>query len=458
MSRTRRQRGGALEPTRKVPAFKYTEDPERRKIIELLYPYSSYFASIWKEIPWSEFRSTHEGFSATCNDIPYFIYGGAAYEAYSQLFPNVTPHLHDLVDPTADIDVYITPLFITNNSHNNTRYYPYIIHTNSNLNSNSNENNNSIEDTCKDENDIPIIKYSPIYDDYTNWLSHNIATKIKSISYNFPFWFDVSEHKLPTEEFINIYHPDACQIDIIEIHPVYVVRKLAKNGIKIYIYLYDGSDAYEFMECAFWSGNALNDTNPLQARYNDPNDTIIKTNDGLFLNSFGFELELHKNAIDARLELLADMYKEGRHKILNHIYRILYLLGLYNEKLNTVTGENSKMRHRISSFLRMFLFILKNPKIPNMVYSMEIKLLPSIKQTINELSILQQTVDIICNNKNVLNILLDTDGIKVDSILQEYGCPINTTKKIRVGGYRRYTHRQRRHVRKTQRAKKHNRP
>lgn len=371
MLRLRNQRGGALEPTRKVPEFKYTDHPERREFIRTIYPYSSYFFSLIKEIPWASFTSEREGFQARTGEYPYIVIGGAAYEVYDELYPTVSPRVHDIIDPTADIDVLVAPLIITSKTFHE---YPK-----------ATEKEKRDKEYPLEYDDNNALKLTPIMEDYTKWIYQQVGICIKRISYNFPQWF--GEIPLPTKEIsdlVYMHYISILDIEILSFHPIYVVRVNAGRGIKVQVYFYNGIMLQDIMEFLFWDMSIINrpfsvpfsvmldpfikdsDYSQKLDNYNsilwddiihnttsnnyDPisnhsvfkTSDLLKSSDGITVNSLLYELFFQSDAIEGRYRLGHDPMDESHHKFLNHIQRIIYLLVVFEKILEEDRGRFDK--------------------------------------------------------------------------------------------------------------------
>lgn len=182
-SRTRRHhRGGDLL------RFRYTTDPKRVAWIEALYPYSSQIASIPGLIPWNKY--SYDGkttlnlkktkldiqIKATADEIPYVIGGGAACELYNAKFKKLGgPNLHETVDPTADVDIFLQePVFSIEQFSNNYMYSTITgVHTDRTL--------------------------SPLYDHYTRWVFEHLVNILGTFAPQMPS----PRFLVPTEESIS---------------------------------------------------------------------------------------------------------------------------------------------------------------------------------------------------------------------------------------------------------------
>lgn len=185
-SRIRRHyRGGELL------RFHYTADPKRVAWIEALYPYSSQIASIPGLIPWNKYSydgktivnlrktglDTLLQIKASADEIPYVIGGGAACELYNAKFKKLGgPNIHETVDPTADVDIFLQEPSIS------------IAHFSNNL------MYSTITGVYKDTNTL-----TPLYDDYTHWVFEHLVNILGTFASQMPS----PRFLVPTEESIS---------------------------------------------------------------------------------------------------------------------------------------------------------------------------------------------------------------------------------------------------------------
>ncbi len=407
MTRTRRQRGGALEPLRTVPsAFKYTEDPKRIRSIQLLYPYLPYFFSIVKEIPWAEFTSEQEGYTAKCPDIPYILVGGATYEAYDILFPDNVPLAKNILDPTSDIDLLIRPLMITSSDPSDVRTYPF-----------------TVKDTTG------AITFSPMYNDFTKWLASHFADKLKKLSYNFPEWFgDIAK---PTKDMLQLLQSVDRRIvyaEVINIHPVYVTRTVSNEGTTaVQIYLYDGEALITFIECLFWYFSKTNTpaSNIIAQHFIPYSDReTILTPDGIRINSFSYELSLQQDSLKNRLPLLGYLY--GQHKYYNHFYRTIYLLSQIENIIQTFPITHPHRLEAQRSIIHNLTDILVTMDENSTTHPDD-----DVKERL-QTEILPKIVQEICKYQGILNLLKPFK--ENNDVLEKYGCNLKKRKSMTGGG------------------------
>lgn len=439
MLRTRRQRGGALEPTRLVPPFKYTNNPERQEIIRILYPYSTYFFALIKEIPWASFTSEHEGFQARTGEHPYIVIGGAAYEAYDTIYPTMIPRVHDVLDPTSDIDVLISPLIITNTT---TDMYPAATETEKQDHIYPLKYETTVEVAEEEpvrsflggiramtQDSEPIVKktlvLTPIMEDYTKWIQEQFAVAIGKIAYNFAEWFGKIPH--PTEEFLPLVQedePHAVHVEVIPFHPIYVIRMLTEAGVKVQVRFYNGSKLVNFMECLFWEDAVINRpiTNPFPAESHFIPDDLQKSPDGVIINSFLYELLLQHESVMSRVGF-SKPTNPYQYKFLNHIGRTMYLTGQFERIL---TEDDGSLDDRDRQFIR--------------IYTSRILVICDTFVSLQKYA--QKIIDHL--GPKMLE-LLKTDT-KIEKLLQSY-------IGVRKGGFRR-TRRQRKRVRKTRKQRR----
>jgi hypothetical protein len=170
--------GGTLEPARRVPPFKYTNSPERRTWIKMMYPYMPYFANLLREIPWGTFIYKDEQYDII-NDArpPYKIIGGAACEFLDDEYKSILPdshRLHTFADPTADIDLRITGPYLNRPNSDGEYEEIYMVRI--------------LQDDINKNKEDRIILDPPVRA-YLNWLLDHIESFFKKLSVNFKGWF-----------------------------------------------------------------------------------------------------------------------------------------------------------------------------------------------------------------------------------------------------------------------------
>jgi len=185
-SRTRRRyRGGELL------RFRYTTDPKRIAWIEALYPYSSQIASIPGRIPWNKYsyygktvlnvvstgREIFKQVKATANEVPYIIGGGAACELYNAEFKKLGgPNLHETVDPTADLDVFLQEPSISIENFSDKLMY------------------SKLSEVYKNTTTL-----SPLFEHYTRWVFDQLVNILRA----FASQMSSPRFLVPTEESIS---------------------------------------------------------------------------------------------------------------------------------------------------------------------------------------------------------------------------------------------------------------
>lgn len=116
-------------------SYKYTHDEERNIWLENVYPLGFMLINKVSKIPWNEYKFKGETEcliheekddeevlvkknlygKATLMDVPYYLFGGAACELYSKIYPSIID-ITSIVDPTADIDIKLhSPIFSIKN-------------------------------------------------------------------------------------------------------------------------------------------------------------------------------------------------------------------------------------------------------------------------------------------------------------------------------------------------------
>jgi hypothetical protein len=276
------------------PRFKYTTDARRQRLIGIMEPHLPTFMTLIKEIPWTSFVANAPKLTARCAEIPYVIKGGAVYAEYEKLFPGVTPHLEELVDPTADIDVLLTPLVITSTDPKDTKIYPVA------------EKN----------------KPSSLYKKYMEWLYTNLVELIKNnIAGQFPKGQDIENIEEYIEKEINQPGLFKAVTHVTSFHPIYVAVVEFKTDIKLEVVYYDDVEkrVWEFLEVGVVEPSKINEPDKIPAN-------ILTAVDGTYLNSFASEMYLNLDSIKNRLSMLDT---DLEFKCMNHIQRVKYLLGLF---------------------------------------------------------------------------------------------------------------------------------
>lgn len=112
-------------------SYKYTRNIERNIWLENVYPLGFMLINKISNIPWNEYRFKGETEciiheekddeevlikkniygKAALLDAPYYVFGGAACELYSKIYPFVVD-ITSIVDPTSDIDIKLySPIF-----------------------------------------------------------------------------------------------------------------------------------------------------------------------------------------------------------------------------------------------------------------------------------------------------------------------------------------------------------
>lgn len=307
---TSRKKGGFLEPVQKTPAFKYTESQERKLWTEAIYPYAPYFFNLFREIPWDEYSFTgfNNLYTMKCNPIPYVIMGGSACEIYEREYkknPNYKLNLHKYVDPTGDIDAFISPPYITP-SPGKRVYTKYFFGNTFNL--------------------------SPHGDHFSSWLLQQITNFFEKLSYNFESWFpnaiefdfekgdeskgaDISSSVGPFEIYrTKIMDADGPRLKI----QVGLALEFKEANITIHDHL------LEFL---------LLDDPVLAPEIESEMETIsaMSTSLGLYVSPVEYEIISNISALEDRYKLKSTNYS---YKYYNHFYRSIYLIQLLEYIVN----------------------------------------------------------------------------------------------------------------------------
>ena len=179
-----RKRGGSVLNI----GFKYTESLERAEWAQTVYPYGAVLVSLLPKIEWSSYEFNGETaltivsipeeavyftkdaqldyvtqthlIKANINpSCPYSVFGGAACELYQSYFRDAA-NLHETVDPTGDIDVFV-------------HFAKFELLRG---------------DIDIDDCMLPLYmegRYTVFGEHFTNWLFESIAKQLKSVADNF---------------------------------------------------------------------------------------------------------------------------------------------------------------------------------------------------------------------------------------------------------------------------------
>jgi hypothetical protein len=302
--------------------FKYTMDARRQRLIGIMEPHLPAFMSLIKDIPWTSFVANAPKLTTRCAEIPYVIKGGAVYAEYEKLFPGVTPRLDEIVDPTADIDVLLTPLVITSTDPNETKIYPVA------------EKN----------------KPTSLYKKYMEWLYTNLVELIKNnIAGQFPKGQDIENIEEYIEQEINQPGLFRAVTHVTSFHPIYIAVVEFKTDIKLEVVYYDDVEkrVWEFLEFGVVEPSKINEPDKSPAN-------ILTAVDGTYLNSFASEMYLNLDSIKNRVSMLDT---DLEFKCMNHIQRVKYLLGLFEYLYKQ--GQEIKGFQEIKGYLWKILNMLK---------------------------------------------------------------------------------------------------
>lgn len=326
---------GGIDPLDKVPNFKYTFNEPRKLLIGTIYPYAGYFLDLVTKIPFDSYvyngandlffekdvssrffdkkEKEYEIKTIICrNDgMPqYNLSGGCVYEILNKKYKNID--LHRYCDATSDIDVAVYPPRLECDVSNGD---PSLFFLNRN----------------KEINDF--------YKNFSSWIFNQMKTnllKIKSIIEKISpsiVDFDINDYDdIPKSnkninlgykvEKIGNYYLVAFLNDDISMFKIQIVCKVIENDISVVDhiveiiiplpesnFLFDPiSDAYKLPK--------INKLLITGQTYNLQNyDGLILNNVDAYLNRKGIYGDSNE--------------KDGIHKAINHIARILYLYELF---------------------------------------------------------------------------------------------------------------------------------
>lgn len=296
----RKQRGGAENWN---PPSKYTKSMKRKTFTLALYNLGSLVLSKIKEIPWKEYTYTgpetciipEEEYNlnnisgqefpcsiiAKANDIPYYVFGGAACELFNRKYKydKDSPNLHKTTDLTADIDILvIAPSFKVED-----------------------------DDAYADEAMLKLIKnesYTPLSDHYTRWLFEKAVELAQKLAPHFNTYLP-SKEDLSESEDIDLYK---------EVGPILVSRFYYGNMIKIQLTTKIGEYATHFLEFIL-------PTDMLIEQNAYVNKASLTDIDGILVQNIYAVMMSQIKALQARINIP----EEYRHKLLNHYGRLIYL-------------------------------------------------------------------------------------------------------------------------------------
>lgn len=310
--------GGVLEPVFKVSKYKYTVDPERIIWTQTFYPYAPYFLEMFNQIPWSDYRfedKEHET-TAYCNDVPYKILGGSALECYNLLLKGKVDDLNTLTDPTADVDVFLTPLTIKNK-----------------------------------KGKADIASYNK---HFTAWLFEKVVACFKSISYNFKEWFPHVDKHAPVVKTANSQLIDLEQA----VGPFTICRNINEyNDCNVQVFLSINGNSDHIMEITLWNSDSDVILSESQIA-KDYSLDLVEYYKGLILSPIIIELSNNCDAIMERYNLKEDKIS---YKYYNHLYRNKFILSVceyyYKDSNNTKLKKLiiSRIKRNLNNTLEFML-------------------------------------------------------------------------------------------------------
>lgn len=318
--------------------FRYTDDSARIDLIEEIYPISNLLIKSISNIPWEDYefigptqctiQDDEESdyfventgkfenifnfnvVSRLCK-YPYYIFGGAACELYGKKYSKIKK-IHDIVDPSADIDVRILSpsVFIEDNLDFNTTNEIDIITDYINIL------------TVYDKN-----KVSNLTEHYTKWIFDEVVKIIRKFSYE----FNTSVCSLP-----NLEDDEETSIANLSesIGPILVTRSylFSDNTIKIQVSTKINNVSQHFIEFVL----IISEEN---FKSQNSNRTIYQIIDNVYVQDLHYLIENQYEAFISRFEHIKT--SPYLYKIYNHCARILHLLKIYkylkeNNKLSDV--------------------------------------------------------------------------------------------------------------------------
>lgn len=314
-NQSRKQRGGLGNNLK----FQYTMHEGRGLWTEAMYPLANLVLKNIKQIPWASYR--FEGLTTlyteipqedenlspsaqwlaepkiehiethiigTCQKIPYAIIGGAACELWNKAYPKVA-NLHKTTDPSADIDIELSPPTF------------------------------QVDDTILEKyGDISIVPlysgyYSPFIDHYTRWIFQQVVALATRIAPYFGKQFTAPyKHDTPETQYSDRYE---------YVGPILVTRSLIEDMIKIQMTTKLKSGyADHFLEFIL----PIDDfKNKYQSKPYFTPSTIYML-DGLYIQNVYTLLERQLAGLKGRMNIEV----ANRHKLINHYGRALYLTQL----------------------------------------------------------------------------------------------------------------------------------
>jgi hypothetical protein len=332
------QKGGTLEPVQITPPFKYTTNEARKTWTRMIYPYAPYFFNLLREIPWTTFTCETDEYTVQCiPETPYSIFGGSSFELLNREYKNMIPQdkkLHNFVDPTGDIDVYIHTL----------QYTP--------------------KDETNINHDIDFIKdgdWNPCADTFTRWLLDHIVKYFKKLEHYFDTWFPDAVAWTPELErkFIDTAKADEEEIDIMHVVGPFAICRIKQmvsedwhsrlQVVMNYTYIENDRqhlDQEHFMEFLF-------QRSIVHFEEGGPSDSRILPSLDLRILDVDQESDKNFDALYSRLVALNGKYP---HKAINHIHRAIFLM-----QLASIPGifNPSEIKTLVNDYIFAFKYLIQ---------------------------------------------------------------------------------------------------
>jgi hypothetical protein len=331
-------------------SFRYTDDIARFNFIEEIYPISNLLIKSISKIPWKKYVFEDETQFSIINDdteeeeifnlnvvsrlssFPYYILGGASCELYGKKYRNVVK-IHDIVDPSADIDIRIQ--------------FPCLFEKD-NLDLNSELKYKEYDMLISYKN-----KVSNLTEHYTHWLFDEVVKMIeKNVSY-----FDEYVCSLPD---LKDEHETA-QANLAEaVGPILITRSYLfnDNAIKIQVSTKVNNESQHFIEFILVLNSQ--DVNSIINR-----DYDIKQNEKKYQKIDNVYVQHLDYLLDAQYDAFINRFREQTgqflYKIYNHCARILFLLRIYKhlKEKNELTANqkffitSSQINKKLEKFYRL---------------------------------------------------------------------------------------------------------
>lgn len=352
---------GGIDPLDKVPNFKYTFNEPRKLLIGTIYPYAGYFLDLVTKIPFDSYvyngandlffeknvssssslfdkkEKEYEIKTINCRNVGtphYNLFGGCVYEILNKKYKNID--LHRYCDATSDIDVEVYPPKLQCDE----PIEPYLFFLNRNK------------------------EINHFYENFSSWIFNQMKTnllKIKSIIEKISpsiVDFDINDYDdIPKSnkninlgykvEKIGNYYLVAFLDDDINMFKIQIVCKVIENDIsvvdhivEIIIPLRESSESFDPISDAY----KLPQINKLLIAGQTYN---LENYDALFSSNVKAYLFRKGNYGDSN-------EKDGIHKAINHIARILYLYELFY--LNIDIDE---FKSKLTKLPILFLYSMK---------------------------------------------------------------------------------------------------